>query len=154
MNRSELRERSDNGAPGRARTYDTAVNSRMLCQLSYRGMAPPEGLEPYISALKGRRANLYTKGAYKSDLLRTSYRYAASIGTRSGVSGCTRRGYCAFLPAGFDHSTDYCELAVCWRDTFLYWVMYPVSLPVYQRCSIVTCLPIALIYIPRWSGGM
>ena len=28
-------------------------------------MVPHEGLEPYISALKGRRAYLYTNGAYK-----------------------------------------------------------------------------------------
>ena len=32
-----------NGAPGRVRTYDTAVNSRMLCQLSYRGIGDASG---------------------------------------------------------------------------------------------------------------
>lgn len=56
----------------------------------------------------------------KNDLLRTSYRYAASTGTRDSFFGCTRRGYCAFLPAGFGHQTDYCELAVCRRDTFYF----------------------------------
>ena len=30
------------------------------------------------------------------------------------------------FPLVFRHKIDYCELAVYQRDTFLYWVMYPV----------------------------
>lgn len=35
---------------------------------------------------------------------------------------------------------DYCELVVYQRDTFLYWVMYPVTLPAYQSHSSLALL--------------
>ena len=40
---SDLRLLSwENGSPGRTRTYDKSVNSRLLYQLSYRGLALQE----------------------------------------------------------------------------------------------------------------
>lgn len=44
------------GSPGRTRTYDHAVNSRVLYQLSYKGMAVMAGLEPATVSLTGSRA--------------------------------------------------------------------------------------------------
>ena len=41
---SQLLEK-DQSSPGRTRTYDPAVNSRLLYQLSYRGMNPCQGSE-------------------------------------------------------------------------------------------------------------
>lgn len=42
-----------------------ASRAWILSSFLLTSMVPHEGLEPYISALKGRRAYLYTNGAYK-----------------------------------------------------------------------------------------
>ncbi len=43
-----------NGSPGRTRTSDKAVNSRLLYQLSYRGSGrPPQRAQPFLEAGSG-----------------------------------------------------------------------------------------------------
>ncbi len=47
----------ENGSPSRARTYDKAINSRLLYQLSYRGTFVVNVLGGRVIALCSRRAS-------------------------------------------------------------------------------------------------
>ena len=93
-------------------------------------VVPHEGLEPYISALKGRRADLYTNGAYRVTYSELRIGTPHPLAHVMAYPGRDWSGYCAFPPAGFGHypsvsifSTTfldiyYCELAVYERATF------------------------------------
>ena len=44
-------------SPDRTRTYNPLINSQLLCQLSYQGVATLMGLEPTTTAVTGQCSN-------------------------------------------------------------------------------------------------
>ena len=86
-------------SPSRTRTYDNAVNSRALYQLSYRGTGLPVPSEPHTGFPYGKPFSMHPHGQALDRLVTVSseccHSSTPALSTPSSPGGltCLRRGY-------------------------------------------------------------